>query len=358
MPKQTLKKAVFISHISDETDLAQWLKVRLDRDFLGGLEIFVSSDRSTIEAGRRWLDEVHDALKSADLQIVLCSRASVGRPWVNFEAGAVWLRDIPVIPACHSGLEPQALPIPLNMLQAVVLSRPEGLAKLYDSVAAAMGLRTPSVDFGAIATEAAAIEAKSALRASNLEIIQSPRVLCAASAEYARPEFRFDLDVSLTERYFPGRVLVEPALTPARLRDLLTGERFDVVHLVIPIAEDTGALIFNYVDDAGKPTGQATERMSSAAFAALITEAQTRLVVLATCKALLLAVEVATVANMAASDQDITGEQAAEWSECFYRLLSQGKSVYKAFDITRQQLSAPIRAVRHKDVIFGTPTAP
>lgn len=36
------------------------------------------------------------------------------------------------------------------------------------------------------------------------------------------------------------------------------------------------------------------------------------------------------VANMVASDQDITGEEAADWEECFYRLIVQGKSVYKA----------------------------
>ena len=356
MPRQTLKKSVFISHISDESELAQWLKATLDRDFLGGLEIFVSSDRSTIEAGRRWLDEVHDALKSADLQIVLCSGASVGRPWVNFEAGAVWLRGIPVIPACHSGLEPQALPIPLNMLQAVVLSRPEGLTKLYDSVAAAMGLRAPSVDFAAIATQAGVIEAKSARRAQNVEIIRSPRVLCAASTEYAGLDYGFDLDVTLTERYFPGRVVVERALTPSRLRDLLTGERFDIVHLVLPVDEKTGALVFNPVGEKGYPTGEPAEIMSPRAFATLLVEAQTRLVVLATCKALLLAVKVSTVANMAASDQDITGQEATSWGECFYRLLSQGKSVHKAFEITEEQVTAPIRTVQNKDVIFMTGT--
>ena len=356
MPKPSAKKAVFISHISDETDLAQWLKARLDRDFLGGLEIFVSSDRSTIEAGRRWLDEVHDALKAADLQIVLCSSASVGRPWVNFEAGAVWLRGIPVVPACHSGLEPQALPIPLNMLQAVVLSRPEGLAKLYDAVAAAMGLRAPSVDFAAMASEAGVIEAKSARRAQNVEVIRSPRVLCAASTEYARPDYAFDLDVTLTERYFPGRVVVERALTPSRLRDLLTGERFDIVHLVLPVAEKTGGLVFNPVNENGHPTGEPAEVMSPAAFATLLIESQTRLVVLATCKALPLAVKVGTVANMAASEEEITGQDATAWGECFYRLLAQGKSVHKAFEITDQQITVPILSVRHKDVIFSTGT--
>ena len=78
--------------------------------------------------------------------------------------------------------------------------------------------------------------------------------------------------------------------------------------------------------------------------------------VLATCKALLLGVEVATVANMAASDQDITGQEAAAWADVFYRLIAQGKSVYKAFELTRQQLkTAPIRAIRNKDLMFVCP---
>jgi hypothetical protein len=112
-------KQVFISHISDETEIAKHLKRRLDADFLGMLEIFVSSDRQTIQAGQKWLDQVDSALKAADVQMVLCSKASVGRPWVNFEAGAAWLRGIPVIPVCHSGLRLVDLPVPLNMLQGV-----------------------------------------------------------------------------------------------------------------------------------------------------------------------------------------------------------------------------------------------
>jgi hypothetical protein len=121
---------------------------------------------------------------------------------------------------------------------------------------------------------------------------------------------------------------------------------------VLAVAEDTGELIFDPVaEKVAIPRGVST--MAPAAFAALLEEAQARLVVLATCKALLLAVEVATVANMAASDQEITGQEAAAWGDCFYRLIAQGKPVFKAFDITRQQLATPIRAVRHKDVIFG-----
>ena len=89
MPKRPdAKRKVFISHLSEESDIAQWLKGQLTRDFLGTLEVFVSSDRLTIEAGRRWLEEVDKALKTADMQVLLCSQEPVGRPWVNFEAGA------------------------------------------------------------------------------------------------------------------------------------------------------------------------------------------------------------------------------------------------------------------------------
>ncbi len=56
---------------------------------------------------------------------------------------------------------------------------------------------------------------------------------------------------------------------------------------------------------------------------------------------------------MAASDADITGEQAAEWAECFYGFLAQGRTLYKAFELTRSQVDVPIRAVRHRDVSFA-----
>jgi hypothetical protein len=55
---------------------------------------------------------------------------------------------------------------------------------------------------------------------------------------------------------------------------------------------------------------------------------------------------------MAASDQDVSGPEAAKWADCFYSLVAQGRPVFKAFEITRQQQSEPIRAVRQKDVAF------
>jgi hypothetical protein len=80
-------------------------------------------------------------------------------------------------------------------------------------------------------------------------------------------------------------------------------------------------------------------------------------VVLATCQALLLAVEVGRTATMIATDTEITGAQAADWAESFYSLLANGYSVYRAFDITRTNSKVPMRLVTHRDVAFGRTAA-
>ncbi|MBC8057026.1 MAG: toll/interleukin-1 receptor domain-containing protein [Rhizobiales bacterium] len=334
--------------------MAQALKERLQRDFLGLLDIFVSSDHSTIGAGSKWLEEVDQALRGADMQIVLASAESVGRPWVNFEAGAVWLRGIPVIPVCHSGLRPDALPVPLSMLQSIAYSDATGLRKLYAAIARVLETDVPGVDFDLIATELGRLEAAHVASRSAVEAVRNPRILCAASAQYSEPQFGFTLDVAAIEQAFPGSVTVETGLTRKRLLTLLTSERFDIVHLVLPVHPDTGDLIFSAVDSVTNlPRTGDPETMSPARFAGLLVESGSRLVVLATCRALLLAVEVATVANMAASDADITGEQAAEWAECFYGFLARGRALHKAFELARAQVDVPIRAVRHRDVSFA-----
>lgn len=347
-------RQIFISHISSETELAQRLKARLDQDFLGMLDIFVSSDRETIQAGMRWLDEVDKALKAADVELVLCSSESVGRPWVNFEAGAAWLRGIPVVPVCHSGLEPHELPVPLSMLEGVDVGRPAGLQKLYDTIASVLGVRAPAIDFTTAADEMRAFEEAYRLAARAVEQVADPAILCAASEQYAEPQFGFDLDVEVLQSAFgASRVTVERALTRKRLTELLTGNRFDIVHLVTNVDASTGALVFSRIDpDTLMPVTEKVDTLAASSFATLLVEAQSRLVVLATCNALLLAVEVAHVANMAASDTEISGPAAVEWGDCFYGLLRQGRSVFKAFDITRSQVDAPIRTVRQRDVVF------
>ena len=149
---------VFISHISAERELAVFLKEQLEKHFLGLVNVFVSSDEESIEAGAAWLDAVKRALTTAELQLVLCSVASTGRPWVNFEAGAAWVRGIPVVPLCHSGLEPAHLPMPLSALQGGSVTNPETFVRLYNRIAKLVPCNAPEIDMNALATGAAKIQ--------------------------------------------------------------------------------------------------------------------------------------------------------------------------------------------------------
>lgn len=141
------KPIIFISHITEEKDLALELKALLEESFLGMMDIFVSSDDSSISAGTRWLDNISNSLGNCSIELILCSPKSVKRPWINFEAGAGWVRNIPVVPLCHSGMEPNKLPIPLNLLQAIKLSEISGLKLLLPLLSKSIGSKEPKVDF-------------------------------------------------------------------------------------------------------------------------------------------------------------------------------------------------------------------
>jgi len=149
---------VFISHISVERELALLLKEKIEKHFLGLVDVFVSSDQESIEAGKPWLDALRLALKTAQLQIVLCSPTSISRPWVNFEAGAAWLQGIPVVPLCHSGLDPEDLPMPLSTLQGGKTSDSETFLRLYNGIAKLVPCERPEVDMKALAATASQLE--------------------------------------------------------------------------------------------------------------------------------------------------------------------------------------------------------
>ena len=138
-----VKKNVFISHITEEKEIAQELKKLVESSFLGMIEVFVSSDGASIRRGQRWLEGITNALKKCDVEIILASPESVKRPWVNFEAGAGWIREIPVIPICHSGMTPSKLPPPLGTLQASVATDENELKLIFPVLADAIGCNLP-----------------------------------------------------------------------------------------------------------------------------------------------------------------------------------------------------------------------
>ncbi len=141
------KPIVFISHTSEEADVAQSFQSLIGDKFLGLFDVFVSSDGKSIRVGQQWLDSVSQALQACVLEVIIASPTSVTRPWINFEAGAAWVRGIPIIPLCHSGMTPSKLPVPLNLLQGARATDDADLRRVFATFAHALDARTPDVDF-------------------------------------------------------------------------------------------------------------------------------------------------------------------------------------------------------------------
>ena len=149
---------IFISHISEEKELAFILKRHIEKDFAEFVEVFVSSDSVSIEAGMPWLDAVEEALREATLEVILCSKSSTTQPWINFEAGGGWLANAQIVPICHTDMNPSNLPAPLSFLEALVASNEDSIKKLYSVIAAKANTTEPDIDLSNLIREIESFE--------------------------------------------------------------------------------------------------------------------------------------------------------------------------------------------------------
>ena len=99
---ETIK--AFISHASGESELGNLIKTHIDAAFIGLIDVYVSSDGTSIAVGDNWMNSVVSHLQEADIFIVLCSQYSLDRPWINLELGAALTRGKTIIPLCHTDL--------------------------------------------------------------------------------------------------------------------------------------------------------------------------------------------------------------------------------------------------------------
>jgi len=159
---------LFVSHVVEEAELVKILKAHLTRDFLGLVEVFVSSDLENIAAGANWLRELHSAMHASSALFVLCSHASIARPWVNFEVGAAWIKDVPIVPICHSGLSLSKLPMPFSVMQGIEASSEDGLKRAYALVADTLKCRIPDQDLSLIVKSISEFEKNYAPRVATL----------------------------------------------------------------------------------------------------------------------------------------------------------------------------------------------
>jgi len=129
-----LEMNIFISHVSDESTLALELKRLLLNLTSREINVFVSSDYKSIIAGEEWVVQLRNALREARVIIVLCSPNSIRQPWVNFEIGGAWIKELPIIPICHLGLMENELGAPLSLYQALSIDDSSFIEKFTNSI--------------------------------------------------------------------------------------------------------------------------------------------------------------------------------------------------------------------------------
>lgn len=191
-------KMIFLSHIHQESALAVTFKTAIEEEFSGFVDVFVSSDGTSIPRGSNFLKKIEEGLVNCAGAIYLISPASVNRNWINFELGAVWIRNaislgagkepIPAIPFCHSGLKPGDLPVPLNNLNGIVTTEASQLQNAFESLQAAVGARGKlKTDFDALATSALEFERKYMLGENLAKMMAlSPKDLRVKAIEHAK----------------------------------------------------------------------------------------------------------------------------------------------------------------------------
>jgi hypothetical protein len=126
-------KKIFLSHVHEETPLALVLKEWIEDGFYQQYLVFVSS--TDITSGDEWRKEIKAALADTDIFVSLCSPQSIYRPWIQFEAGSAWIKNIPVIPICHSGMTEIHLPKTLQEFQSLTIEEHEFGIKLIKDLA-------------------------------------------------------------------------------------------------------------------------------------------------------------------------------------------------------------------------------
>jgi len=144
---------IFISHIHEESLLANAIKDFIESSFPGHLSVFVSSNSDSVSPGERWFRKVEKAMEESNLFLVLCSNQSIIRPWINFETGCAFIKGIDVIPICHSGINKSNLPIPISQFQAVEIDG-SFIENMVDSIKNRLRLtRTPKLDVSYLQNE-------------------------------------------------------------------------------------------------------------------------------------------------------------------------------------------------------------
>jgi hypothetical protein len=105
-----------------------------------GADVFVSSDTEDLRPGDEWVKRIRENLRAANMLVLLPSERGLNRPWVWYETGSAWSREIRMIPCCLGSVRKNGLAAPFSSYQALNVDEGPDFKNLLTEIGRELGL--------------------------------------------------------------------------------------------------------------------------------------------------------------------------------------------------------------------------
>jgi hypothetical protein len=172
------------------------------------------------------------------------------------------------------------------------------------------------------------------------------QALCLASSQYSQARFQQDLEY-IHSFFSKEQVTSEQGVTADRFQDyFVPGRHWDIVHLGLFVDKEKQQLLFD------GPSSGGTEALGRQAIEDMIKDCGAALVVIITCDSLRFGAPLARFTNVIVGHQPIAPSAAISWAKTFYRQLSFGVPLSKAFDKAQDAADPGLVLLARRDIRF------
>jgi hypothetical protein len=179
-------------------------------------------------------------------------------------------------------------------------------------------------------------------------VIPMRQALCLASSQYSQTRFQQDLEY-IHSFFSKEEVTSAQGVTADSFADYFGPDRrWDIVHLGLFVDKENQHLIL----DRSSSPGAVTEALGLQAIEGMIKDCGAALVVIITCDSLRFGEQLARFTNVIAGHQAIAPSAAISWAKVFYRALSVGTPLSKAFDHAQDAADPGLVLLARRDIRF------
>jgi hypothetical protein len=141
-PAQSPKMKVFISHSSEDSEVAELLisLLRAAMSLPSSSIRCTSVDGYRLPVGAKTDDQLRNEVRNSEVFIGIITPASISSAYVLFELGARWGAELPLFPVTSSGASSHDLRGPLKGMNALDLASPPQVFQLISDVASSLSL--------------------------------------------------------------------------------------------------------------------------------------------------------------------------------------------------------------------------